>query len=403
VPLHRLIDLKINPNMLSRLTLAVTFALVLTLMTASRFLSFKVIQVLHRRGIGNRNVLSTARARRDGSSSTSSASSRRSVSNLVGFVDDDPAQRDPSIDAGAVLGSFQDLERLVGVHKVSEVFIALPEAPEDTVMRVVAECERLGVVYKIVPRFYHMLAFKVRIETFDSIPLLTRPDRRQHLFQLVGRRVLDIFVSSVVIILAAPVLAVTAFLIKRESAGPVFFVQRRVGRNGKAFPMIKFRTMHHELGGDAPAPRSPYDPRITRIGRWLRRYSLDELPQFFNVLVGDMSVVGPRPEMRFIVDQYGPLERERLRVKPGITGLWQISYARAAAIHENLGLRPVLHRAPVALARRRDHRLDRLRRRPKAPGRIERERAEMNRTLSPILVVPRPRGTQGLRREREQK
>ena len=336
VPLHRLIDLKINPNMLSRLTLAVTFALVLTLMTASRFLSFKVIQVLHRRGIGNRNVLVYGA----GETGRKLQHKFRIVPtlglNLVGFVDDDPAQRDPSIDRGRILGSFQDLERLVGVHKVSEVFIALPEAPEDTVMRVVAECERLGVVYKIVPRFYHMLAFKVKIETFDSIPLLTRPDRRPHLFQMVGRRVLDILVSSVVIILTAPVLAVTAILIKRESPGPVFFVQRRVGRNGKAFPMIKFRTMHHELGGDAPAPRSPYDPRITRIGRWLRRYSLDELPQFFNVLVGDMSVVGPRPEMRFIVDQYGPLERERLRVKPGITGLWQISYARAAAIHENL-------------------------------------------------------------------
>jgi lipopolysaccharide/colanic/teichoic acid biosynthesis glycosyltransferase len=90
------------------------------------------------------------------------------------------------------------------------------------------------------------------------------------------------------------------------------------------------------MSGDAPTPRSPYDPRITRIGRWLRRYSLDELPQFFNVLAGDMSIVGPRPEMRFIVEKYDTLQRERLRVKPGITGLWQISYARKAAIHENL-------------------------------------------------------------------
>jgi len=255
---------------------------------------------------------------------------------LVGFVDDEPDQRDPSIERGRILGGFDDLERLVGIHKISEVFIATPEAPEETVMRIVEECERLGVVYKIVPRFYHLLAFKLRIETLDSIPLITRPERRRSIVQTVGRRGLDLLVGSLVILLAAPVLLVTAILILRESRGPVFFVQTRVGKDGKPFPMIKFRTMHHHMSGDAPTPRSSYDPRITRIGRWLRRYSLDELPQFFNVIAGHMSVVGPRPEMKFIVDQYGPLERERLRVKPGITGLWQISYARAAAIHQNL-------------------------------------------------------------------
>ena len=100
--------------------------------------------------------------------------------------------------------------------------------------------------------------------------------------------------------------------------------------------MVKFRTMHQEASGDAPTPSSPYDSRITRIGRYLRRYSLDEFPQFFNVLCGEMSVVGPRPEMSFIVEGYGPMERERLTVKPGITGLWQISYFRQGAIHENL-------------------------------------------------------------------
>lgn len=336
VPVHRIIDLDINPNTISRLTLLVTFGLVLSLTTASRFVSFKTIQLLHRRGIGNRNILVY------GAGDTGRKLQRKFMLvptlglNLVGFVDDNPEERDASIDRNRVLGGFQDLERLVGVHKISEVFIALPEAPEDTVMRIVEECERLGVVYKIVPRFYHLLAFKVRIESLDSIPLISRPERRRSLMQTVGRRVLDIVIASLVILLSAPILLVTAILIRRESPGPVFFVQSRIGKDGKPFPMIKFRTMHHHMSGDAPTPRSSYDPRITRIGKWLRRYSLDELPQFFNVVAGHMSVVGPRPEMSFIVEQYGPLERERLRVKPGITGLWQISYARAAAIHENL-------------------------------------------------------------------
>jgi exopolysaccharide biosynthesis polyprenyl glycosylphosphotransferase len=336
VPLHRIIDLDINPNDISRLTLLVTFGLVLTLTTASRFVSFKTIQLLHRRGIGNRNVLVY------GAGETGRKLQRKFMLvptlglNLVGFVDDDPHKLDTGVHGARILGGFADLERLVGVHKISEVFIAMPEAPEESVMRIVEECERLRVVYKIVPRFYHLLAYKVRIESLDSIPLITRPDRRPSLAQAVARRGLDLLIATGVLVLLAPVLVVVAALIKRESPGPVFFVQQRIGKDGRPFPMIKFRTMHHHMSGDAPAPRSSYDPRITRIGRWLRRYSLDELPQFFNVVAGHMSVVGPRPEMRFIVEQYGPLERERLRVKPGITGLWQISYARAAEIHENL-------------------------------------------------------------------
>jgi lipopolysaccharide/colanic/teichoic acid biosynthesis glycosyltransferase len=139
-----------------------------------------------------------------------------------------------------------------------------------------------------------------------------------------------------VLLLTLPLWALAALLIKRESPGPVFFTQSRIGREGQAFRMYKVRTMHQHLSGDAPTPRSSSDPRVTNIGRWLRRFSLDELPQFLNVLAGDMSVVGPRPEMQFIVDKYNTLERERLRVKPGITGLWQISYARQMAIHENL-------------------------------------------------------------------
>src|SRR5262249_33867091 len=158
-----------------------------------------------------------------------------------------------------------------------------------------------------------------------------RARRGTSLFHRAGKRAFDLVASLFVLLLALPAFVLAGILIKRESPGPVFFRQERVGRDGRTFRMIKFRTMHHHLSGDAPTPRSSDDPRITRIGRWLRRFSLDELPQFLNVLAGDMSVVGPRPEMHFIVERYGPLELERLRVKPGVTGLWQISYARQMA------------------------------------------------------------------------
>lgn len=336
LPLHRIIDLRINPTTISRVTLLVIFGLILVLTIVSRFVSFKVIQRLHSRGIGNRNVLIY------GAGATGRKLQQKFVLvptlglNLVGFVDDDRSRVGQNVGRSKVLGSSDDLEMLVGVHKVSEIFVALPEASDEHVLELIAECERLGVAYRVVPRFYHLMAFKVRIENLDSIPLITRPDRRPRFFAAMAKRGLDLLVASLVIILCAPILLVTAILIKRESEGPVFFVQTRIGKDGVPFSMIKFRTMHTKVSGDAPTPRSPYDPRITRIGRWLRRYSLDELPQFFNVLKGDMSVVGPRPEMRFIVEQYDTLQRERLRVKPGITGLWQISYARSQAIHENV-------------------------------------------------------------------
>jgi exopolysaccharide biosynthesis polyprenyl glycosylphosphotransferase len=336
LPLHRIIALQINPTTISRLTLLLIFGLILVFTIVSRFVSFKVIQRLHARGIGNRNVLIY------GAGETGRKLQHKFMLvptlglNLVGFVDDSPGAKGTAVSRSKVLGSFEDLEMLVGVHKISEIFVAMPEAEDDYVMRVIAECERLSVTYRVVPRFYHLMAFKVRIESLDSIPLVTRPDRRPRFFASIAKRALDLVLSVLVVVVLAPILILTAILIKRESKGPVFFVQQRIGKDGVPFSMIKFRTMHQDMSGDAPTPRSPYDPRITRIGRWLRRYSLDELPQFFNVLAGDMSLVGPRPEMRFIVEKYDTLQRERLRVKPGITGLWQISYARKQAIHENL-------------------------------------------------------------------
>jgi len=124
--------------------------------------------------------------------------------------------------------------------------------------------------------------------------------------------------------------------IRLTSDGPVLFVQDRIGKNGTPFKMFKFRTMYTSAPKHAYSPISAYDPRITKIGRFLRRTSLDEVPQLLNVVKGDMSLVGPRPEMPFIVDQYSDLHRQRLQAIPGITGLWQISAGRKQLIHENI-------------------------------------------------------------------
>jgi lipopolysaccharide/colanic/teichoic acid biosynthesis glycosyltransferase len=129
---------------------------------------------------------------------------------------------------------------------------------------------------------------------------------------------------------------VLALLIKFDSPGPIIFRQKRTGKNGVEFDFFKFRSMRTDANPYATTPQESTDPRITRLGRFLRRSSLDELPQFWNVLRGDMSLVGPRPEMPFIVSTYTEEQRERLRVRPGITGVWQISAVRGEPIHANM-------------------------------------------------------------------
>ena len=150
------------------------------------------------------------------------------------------------------------------------------------------------------------------------------------------KRMLDIIVSSVLLVLLSPLFLLIALLIRVSSNGPAFFVQKRVGRDGLLFRMYKFRSMSRYARRYERSPKSSGDPRITAMGRFLRRTSLDELPQLINVFLGQMSLVGPRPEMPFIVRRYNARQRLRLRVIPGITGLWQLSPDRAYSIHENL-------------------------------------------------------------------
>ena len=151
-----------------------------------------------------------------------------------------------------------------------------------------------------------------------------------------GKRMVDIIVSSLLLALLSPVFLLLAALIRLSSHGPALFVQKRVGRDGALFKMYKFRSMSSHARKYEPSPKTSLDPRITWIGRFLRRSSLDELPQLINVFLGQMSLVGPRPEMPFIVRRYNEHQRRRLQVVPGITGLWQLSGDRAYPIHENL-------------------------------------------------------------------
>jgi lipopolysaccharide/colanic/teichoic acid biosynthesis glycosyltransferase len=216
------------------------------------------------------------------------------------------------------------------------VVIAIPTISHDRFLRVYLECQAAGVTVTSVPnQAISSDQFNDYID-MDGFFLQTIGASKSKDLYEATKRAFDIVAAAALLVMVAPIFAVLSFLIPRDSAGPVFFRQKRVGRNGKLFEVLKFRSMRTDAPAYAVSPDKSYDPRITRLGRFLRKSSLDELPQLINVMRGDMSLVGPRPEMPFIVEGYNERERGRLSVKPGITGLWQISADRNFPIHENL-------------------------------------------------------------------
>ena len=170
----------------------------------------------------------------------------------------------------------------------------------------------------------------------DGVMLAHKATRSRRRLYETAKRALDVAASTILLLLLAPVMAAAVVAVKLTSKGPAIFKQQRVGRDGVLFYMYKFRSMYQDSDRYAYSPKSGCDPRITPVGRFLRHTCIDELPQLLNVMQGEMSLVGPRPEMPFIVEQYEEIHWRRLAVKPGITGLWQLSADRSSPIHQNI-------------------------------------------------------------------
>lgn len=322
-----------------------TFALVATpiFLYLQRQVFYQLHVYFHRRGISQKRVFIYGA----GSIGTHLAKRLYGSPSLglfpVGFLDDDQARSAQQVrwtgncprDGVQILGG-EDVLHRAKEYGVEMVFIALPSATFDRNQALVEACVAQGLVYAIVPNAYEK--FIQRVETFElgGIPLIRRRDNRAAFGYLVAKRLLDLVLSSLFILALSPLVILIGIAIKFDSRGPTLFKQKRVGLNGKEFSFYKFRSMYVDAPKYARTPADPNDSRITSVGRWLRRTSLDELPQLFNVWRGDMSLVGPRPEMPFIVETYTPLERQRLLAKPGITGVWQISAVRGEPIHANI-------------------------------------------------------------------
>lgn len=256
---------------------------------------------------------------------------------LLGYIDDIPAPKNPLHgEPEKLLGPLDDFEKVVEIHEIDEVFIALPLIRYfEKITKIISVCESLGLVVRIPAELFELRLAKADVDYLDETAILSLQTGTPAAVDLVLKRAIDVACSAAALLLLLPVFAVIAAAIKLDSKGPVFFLQERVGLRRKKFPLIKFRTMvtgaekrlkeleqYNEVKGAAFKLKN--DPRITRVGRVLRKCSLDELPQFLNVLKGDMSLVGPRPLPIRDVEQFDARwQKRRFSVKPGITCLWQ--------------------------------------------------------------------------------
>jgi exopolysaccharide biosynthesis polyprenyl glycosylphosphotransferase len=236
------------------------------------------------------------------------------------------------------MGNIDDLCDIVRAHFIDEVLVFLPEDRE-SVKKLIADSRKAGVGLRVIPDFYDGLAWGAAVEHLGPFPAIRVHEKQVPILELIVKRCIDVVGCAVALLLSLPLCFVIAVAIRLDSPGPLLYRSKRVGRKGTTFTCYKFRTMVQNA--DALKDRLSdlnertgilfkiaNDPRITRVGRILRKYSLDEIPQFWNVLIGDMSLVGPRPPIPGEYQQYELDHLKRLHVLPGITGLWQVQARR---------------------------------------------------------------------------
>jgi exopolysaccharide biosynthesis polyprenyl glycosylphosphotransferase len=265
------------------------------------------------------------------------------INNLqcIGYVDDDTGLEKTHPE---LMGRFADIRQLVTESAITDIIIALPYSIYQRMNEVVNSTTDLPVKVWVALGFFDLALYKTDIEDFAGVPMVDLRAPALSEFQRLVKRGFDLLLGLLCLILAFPFMIVISLLILIVDGKPVFFLQKRVGENGRIFEMYKFRTMvrnadqlkdqveQTDLEGNL-VHKNQEDPRITGFGRFLRRFSLDELPQFLNVVIGTMSLVGPRPELPYLVEKYQPWQRKRFAVPPGLTGWWQVNGRSERTMH----------------------------------------------------------------------
>lgn len=330
------ISLFFRPNLDSRLIFLYIAVLITLLLTASRLILSFILNYLRRYGVGVERILLV------GAGDIGLMVMRNIVARpelgyqLIGFLDDNPTKGATDIGHFKALGPVANLQQTLDSYDVERVIICLPWQSHRTTQRLLRTCQQANVRSQVVPDLFQMTRNQMEVEQLNGIPLISVRDISIEGWNRVFKRTSDLVFIAVASLFALPIGLMIAGAIRLESPGPIFYSQTRVGKDGKRFRCYKFRSMI--VGADqmrdqisslneatGPLFKMRDDPRLTRIGRFIRRYSLDELPQIYNVWRGDMSLVGPRPNRPGEVAQYQEWHKKRLSVSSGITGLAQVS------------------------------------------------------------------------------
>lgn len=256
---------------------------------------------------------------------------------VIGFVNDVPDMAAHLSNHATCLGATDKLKQIIIKNRIEEVIIAIESAEHHKLQKLISDLDEKNIKIKMIPDMYDIVSGFVRISSIFGTPLIEVEAVVMPTWQQSVKRSLDIICSGLALIILSPLLLFLMVLIKTDSKGPVIYRQQRIGRWGKPFVIYKFRTMKVDAEKDGPALSSSMDSRMTKTGKWLRKFRLDELPQFYNVLLGNMSLVGPRPERQFFIDQIIPIAPHYKllhRVRPGITSWGQVKYGYAENVEQ---------------------------------------------------------------------
>ncbi|MFN3476509.1 MAG: undecaprenyl-phosphate glucose phosphotransferase [Candidatus Methylomirabilales bacterium] len=248
---------------------------------------------------------------------------------IAGLLGEEPDLPGKEFDGARVLGTYEEIQRVIAEKNVDQVFIALPLGSSHRLEEILRGIGDAMVDIKVIPDFHRYVTLRGGVEEFEGLPFISLQDSPLYGWNLVTKRAMDILFSALALLLASPLMAGIAIAIKFTSKGPILYRQERMGLDGQVFQMLKFRTMHQDAELETgPVWAKPNDPRRTAVGKFLRRTSLDELPQLWNVLKGEMSLVGPRPERPVFVEEFRrhiPRYMLRHKMKAGLTGWAQVN------------------------------------------------------------------------------
>lgn len=322
----RFLDMVTLPRLLTLLLYWLAF---LVTINGMRLLALAVVRAMLVRGRGMDRLLILGATEAGKNIHRAISSAPELGWKVAGFVEQNPIFKGADFDGLPVLGKYSDLPHLISLHRVGGLIISHESSSHNEILRVLSYVAEFRLTVFIVPDLYDAASGHFKTNTVHGIALKELFPEHMPAWEANLKRLLDITVAAAGLLVSLPLLLVTAVLIRLDSKGPVLYTQERVGQYGRIFLLYKLRTMRADAEAAGPQWASEKDPRITRLGRFLRKTRLDEVPQFWNVLIGDMSLVGPRPEREHFINQLRnevPLYLQRLKMKPGLTGWAQVKH-----------------------------------------------------------------------------